>query len=356
MIRRHMIMSAAATTLALASCSGGDNDASPTPTPTSTSTATPTPTPTASPTYTAFPLTTATEFNTINASTSYTGDPTAGAVTLGVSSTESLSTRVRLATAPAIATGTFVAVESTQESRFTTTNATVQPTPAVEEYVFRTDDTATAGKFAQLEFLNNTIASQVTSNADLQLTNVSYATWWRGDSTAGTKRITSTIWGYQTVLSDMPTSPQHSGHMLTGVLLSLACAASYAGVIVGGRTLSQRCSPVQVNAVAFGVGALLLLACSLTTPLVFNYSPICWLLLFYLGCIPTALAYLLFQSGMRATPATLTSILTLAEPLTAAILAWIIFDERLSFLGIIGAILLLGTILLLARAPKPATA
>ncbi|HVU70841.1 MAG TPA: EamA family transporter [Ktedonobacteraceae bacterium] len=157
------------------------------------------------------------------------------------------------------------------------------------------------------------------------------------------------------LLSDMPTSPQHSGHMLTGVLLSLACAASYAGVIVGGRTLSQRCSPVQVNAVAFGVGALLLLACSLTTPLVFSYSPICWLLLFYLGCIPTALAYLLFQSGMRATPATLTSILTLAEPLTAAILAWIIFDERLSFLGIIGAILLLGTILLLARAPKPAT-
>ncbi len=158
------------------------------------------------------------------------------------------------------------------------------------------------------------------------------------------------------LLSDMPGGPQHSGHVLNGVLLSLACAASYAAVIVGGRSLSQRCSPVQVNSVAFGVGALLLLACSLTTPLVFSYSPVCWLLLLYLGCIPTALAYLLFQSGIRSTPATLTSILTLAEPLTAALLAWIIFGERLSLLGIVGALLLFGTILLLARGPKAATA
>jgi DME family drug/metabolite transporter len=68
-----------------------------------------------------------------------------------------------------------------------------------------------------------------------------------------------------------------------------------------------------------------------------------------MGCIPTALAYVLFQSGMRSTPATLTSILTLCEPLTAAVLAWLLFGERLSPLGIVGALLLLGTILLLAR-------
>jgi DME family drug/metabolite transporter len=68
-----------------------------------------------------------------------------------------------------------------------------------------------------------------------------------------------------------------------------------------------------------------------------------------MGCIPTALAYVLFQAGMHSTPATLTSILTLAEPLTAAILAWLIFRERLSLLGILGALLLLGTIFLLAR-------
>lgn len=246
MIRRHMIMSAAAATFALASCSGGDND--PTPTPTPTSTVTPTPTPTASPTYVTFPLTTATEFNTINSSTNYTGDPTAGAVTLGVSSTETLSTRVRLATAPAIATGTFVAVEATQESRFTTTNATVQPTPAVEEYVFRTDDTATAGKFAQLEFLNNTIASQVTSNTDLALTNVSYATWWRGDSTADKKTITSTVWGYQTVLSDMPTTgTQAYTSAIRGRLVSVSGSTTSVLRVVGTVTTSVNFGTGQVD-------------------------------------------------------------------------------------------------------------
>src|SRR5688500_2793399 len=122
MIRRHMIMSAAAATLALASCSGSDD-----PTPTPSPTATPTPTPTASPTYTAFPLAAAASFNTINASTSYTGDP-AGAVVLGAAATEvGMSSRVSLATSNAIATATYVINENGEESRFVNANVTVQP-------------------------------------------------------------------------------------------------------------------------------------------------------------------------------------------------------------------------------------
>lgn len=151
------------------------------------------------------------------------------------------------------------------------------------------------------------------------------------------------------LLTDTSTGSQHASQVLIGVLLSLLCAASYAVVILGGRSLSARYHPLQVNTIAFGIGALLLLVCSLSTPLVFTYPVVSWLMLLYLGCIPTALAYILFQAGMRSTPATLTSILTLAEPLTAAVLAWLLFGERLSPLGIVGAVLLLGTILLLAR-------
>ncbi len=149
------------------------------------------------------------------------------------------------------------------------------------------------------------------------------------------------------LLIGTPTGSQHARYLLTGVLLSLICAISYAAVILGGRVLSNRYHPLQVNAALFGIGALLLFACSLTTPLVFSYPAQSWLLLLYLGCIPTALAYVLFQAGMHSTPATLTSILTLAEPLTAAILAWLLFGERLSLLGIMGGLLLLGTIFLL---------
>lgn len=155
------------------------------------------------------------------------------------------------------------------------------------------------------------------------------------------------------LLTGTPGGAGNPAHFLEGIVLSLICAAGYAGVILSGRVLSSRYHPLQVNMTAFGVGALLLLCCSLSTRLVFTYPGVDWLLLLYLGCIPTALAYMLFQAGMRSTPATLTSILTLCEPLTAAILAWILFGERLSLLGIVGALLLFGTILLLARGESP---
>lgn len=136
--------------------------------------------------------------------------------------------------------------------------------------------------------------------------------------------------------------------LLVGVVLALISAITYASVILLGRTLSSRYHPLQVNTTSFASGALILLVCSLPNHLVLSYSVESWLLLLYIGCIPTALAYVLFQVGMRSTPATLTSILTFCEPLTAAILAWIFFDEQLSPSGILGALLLMGTIGLLA--------
>jgi drug/metabolite transporter, DME family len=151
------------------------------------------------------------------------------------------------------------------------------------------------------------------------------------------------------LLTGFPAGKVAFGSSVSGVLLSLISAAGYAGVILAGRKLSSRYHPLQVNAAAFGVGAVLLLVCALSTRLVLSYPVESWLLVLYMGCIPTALAYVMFQAGMRSTPATLTSILTLCEPLTAAVLAWLLFGERLSPLGIVGALLLLGTILLLAR-------
>jgi DME family drug/metabolite transporter len=101
--------------------------------------------------------------------------------------------------------------------------------------------------------------------------------------------------------------------------------------------------------VSFGSAALILLVCALgTTQLALVYPAWSWVLLVYLGCVQTPLAYVLFQAGMRSTPATLTSILTLSEPLAAAVLAWVMFGERLGPLGFVGGLLLIGTLLLLA--------
>ncbi|RYD62555.1 MAG: hypothetical protein EOP58_12975 [Sphingomonadales bacterium] len=246
MIRRHIFMSAAAATVMLSSCSGG-NDASPSPTPTST--ATPTPTPTASPTYTAFPLATATEFFTINAATNFTGDPAAGAVTLGVAGTEIRSDRVRLATSNAIATATYVIRDAAEESRFTTTNLTTPSAAANPEFVFRTDSTTAAPLFTQLEFLNNTIPGTVSSDAFIAgLTRVSYANWYRGDSVAGQKRLTYTVFGYQTALSDVPTTGTQAYTVrVSGRVVSNAGGATTINKVGGTATVSVNFSTGLVD-------------------------------------------------------------------------------------------------------------
>lgn len=205
MIRRIVILGTAAAAAALASCGGGSS--SPTPTPTASGSATPTPTPTA--TYTAFPLAAAANFNTLDATTNYTGDDTAGAVTLGLTTTETIGARVNLAATADLTNGIFVIDEGSEESRFTGTNVTVTAAPTVNEFVYRMVSTATGalpGNFSQLEVLNNITAANLETTDSLlsKLSVLSYANWWRGDSTTGQKRLTYSIWGYQTATFDMP--------------------------------------------------------------------------------------------------------------------------------------------------------
>lgn len=242
MIRRSVLIASTAVALTVAGCGGGDDD--PTPTPTPTSTASPTPTPTATPTYAALPLAGATEFFSVTAAMSYTGDPTAGPVTLGAAGTEAYSNRVRFAlqnTVSASSTSEVVARENTVESRFTGADLLVAPAPAVTEYVFR-ESTAptTPGAFTQLNLLNNTITGQVTSDAALALTRTSYASWWRGDSTTGTKRVTYGAIGYPTVLTDMPTTGTvaYTVRVTGRVVISPAAGASTVEELTGTATLS----------------------------------------------------------------------------------------------------------------------
>ena len=137
---------------------------------------------------------------------------------------------------------------------------------------------------------------------------------------------------------------------LIGVLFSVSSGLTYAGVIVCGRFLANRAHSVQVNAVGFATSAVMLFIIALLTGgLRLNYPAQGWLLVIYLGAVPTALGYGLFVTGMKTTQATIAGIITLLEPVTAAILAAVLFGERLTPLGIFGALLLLGAIVVLAR-------
>jgi DME family drug/metabolite transporter len=137
------------------------------------------------------------------------------------------------------------------------------------------------------------------------------------------------------------------GSAALGVALALGSALGYAVMTLCGRTLAGRYHPLQPLTLAVGVGALALLPAALATGLTLSYPPLGWALLLYLGVGPTALAYALFLLGMRSTTAVGASVVTLVEPLTAAVLAWLLFGERLGPLGLVGAALLLGAVILL---------
>jgi drug/metabolite transporter, DME family len=139
-----------------------------------------------------------------------------------------------------------------------------------------------------------------------------------------------------------------------GVLLALAAGSSYAVVALCSRSLAGNYHPLQPISIAFVLGTILVLPFVLFTGggLALSYPPQGWLLLLYIGMLPTALAYLLFVSGLRTTTATVASIITLLEPLTSTVLAWFIFREQLGPRGVQGAILLLAAMMLLLWQPS----
>jgi DME family drug/metabolite transporter len=143
---------------------------------------------------------------------------------------------------------------------------------------------------------------------------------------------------------------------IIGILFALAAACGYASQILGGRLLTHHYHPLHINAVTFATGTVTLLILALSTRFVLSYPLQGWLLLLYLGSVPTAISYALFLIGMRTTSATITSIVTLVEPLTASLLAWLLFGEQLGPLGLLGGLLLVGAILLLMRKPRPLVA
>ncbi len=134
---------------------------------------------------------------------------------------------------------------------------------------------------------------------------------------------------------------------LVGVGLALSSALGYSIMTLCSRALAGRYHPLQPMTVGLGAGALLLLPFALASGITVSFPSAGWGLLLYLGIVPTALAFVVFLTGMEHTTATIASIITLIEPLTATVLAWLLFDEQLGLLGLFGAALLLGAIGLL---------
>jgi len=143
-----------------------------------------------------------------------------------------------------------------------------------------------------------------------------------------------------------------------GVALAVTAGGAYAAyTLAAKRMLAAGHGPEPVMAVAFGLGAVVLLpALALSGP-GWLARPDGIALALFLGIVPTALAYVLFARGLRRLSASETATLTLAEPLTAGVLGAVVLAEAMTAGSAAGAALVLGGLLVLGvRLPRPAPA
>lgn len=148
-------------------------------------------------------------------------------------------------------------------------------------------------------------------------------------------------------------APPASGNA-TGVGWACGSAIAYAAFVLCSRKLAHH-DPAKIIVVGFGAGALILLPFALMADAgIMNWPASAWATLLYIGLIPTALAYVAYFRGMRGTAATPATILTLAEPLTATVIAVALFGEVLPPMALAGACVLLVALVLLLRRPAAA--
>lgn len=143
------------------------------------------------------------------------------------------------------------------------------------------------------------------------------------------------------------------GNGTLGVLYALGCALGIAVHAMGSRRVAGRVHPLVVLSIGFSVGAIALAPLVVARGLHPHADPTAWALLVYLATVPSFVAYFFYQRGLRDVPASMATIVTLLEPMIAAVLAWFFFDERLGWNGLIGGALLLISIWILStRAMK----
>lgn len=132
-----------------------------------------------------------------------------------------------------------------------------------------------------------------------------------------------------------------------GVAMALGAGLAFALYAIASKTVLATMEAVPAVALIFSIAAVLLMPFLFFFDLSYMLVPADAGIILYLGVATTSLAYILFSKGLKKIPSSSAVTLSLAEPLTAAVLGVLIVGETLSGLSWTGIVLLLGGILVL---------
>ncbi|WP_280771380.1 EamA family transporter [Salipaludibacillus daqingensis] len=137
-----------------------------------------------------------------------------------------------------------------------------------------------------------------------------------------------------------------------GFVMAIGAGLSFSAYTLVNKQIVQKVSSEMAVAVVFILSAILL------SPLLFIYDvswvfePSGMIVVLQLGFVATAIAYLLFVRGLMGVPASSAVTLSLAEPLTAAILGVVVVGEVLTPLAVVGVCMIFLGLTVLFYTPK----
>jgi DME family drug/metabolite transporter len=154
-------------------------------------------------------------------------------------------------------------------------------------------------------------------------------------------------WFFATVITTfgiivLSTSKGLSDFNFRGFLLALGAGASYSIFAVASkRALTQGVTITDAMFRIFALGAILSVPLLFVGNLNWIVTPKGLMMIFWLGLIPTALAYIAYAYGLAKVRASTASTLILAEPATATLLAAIVLGEAINVHGWTGIVIVI---------------
>jgi DME family drug/metabolite transporter len=134
-----------------------------------------------------------------------------------------------------------------------------------------------------------------------------------------------------------------------GIVVAVACGFAYAATTVLSGRVARRTTSIALTTASTLVGAIMLLPFALLGGgITFPVHALPVAMLVYLGVVATSLSYALFYAGLRTTPDSAATVLTLLEPVAAALLATFVLGEAMTLSLVAGGVLLLGAVLIAA--------
>ena len=146
-------------------------------------------------------------------------------------------------------------------------------------------------------------------------------------------------------------SPEEPAHLLGGLGFALLAAAGFATLTL--LTAKPVMDPLATTAFGCLIGGLLLTPVAGWTGMALPLHADVLAIVCYLGAVPTALAYAAYLRGLATAHPVLGALSAVLEPLTATILAAVLFGERLGVTAWCGAAVLVAALVIGYWRPEP---